>query len=250
LPSAVSSNDSSGAYMQPVVFELHCQACHPLTIDPSKPSRSAAGLAGAVEPEATVPHRLPRDKLAAAIRSHWEHRYLTEHPETVKTLSPKPDHPITENKEAEAWIRERVTASLNHLRATCQKCHEYDDRRSNSPAIADKLADDLLPPVAAVAIPRPWLEFAKFNHWAHRESMLDGRTIRCTDCHRGADGAGTSTPSATADNSSQNDAARSPLLLPHRDICLKCHTTKSDGAASSPGGARTECFECHRFHGR
>lgn len=263
LPSAVSANDSSGAYMQPVVFELHCQACHPLTIDPSKelasgsPTRkrgSADEVNSAFDAAATVPHRLPRDKLAVAVRSHWEHRYLTEHPEAVKTLSPKPDHPVTETREADAWIRERVTASLNHLRATCQKCHEYDDRGSNSLAIADKLADELLPPVAPVAIPRPWLEFAKFNHWAHRESMLDGRTIRCTDCHRGADGNEQSPSlSETAKSRSSeiaSDAANSRPMLPNRDICLKCHTTKSDGTAASPGGARTDCFECHRFHGR
>jgi hypothetical protein len=254
LPSAVSSKDSSGAYMQPVVFELHCQACHPLTIDPSKESRSGAGFAAAVEPEATVPHRLARDKLATAVRSHWEHRYLTEHPEAVKAHSPKPDHSFAENKEAEAWIKDRITASLNHLRATCQKCHEYDDLRSDVKAIDDKLADELLQPVAPVRIPRPWLQFAKFNHASHRSTTLDGRTIRCTDCHRGADGEEQSTATIMTTKTSANDiasdAAHSPLMLPHRDICIKCHTTQSDGAAASPGGARTDCFECHRFHGR
>jgi hypothetical protein len=254
LPSAVASKDSSGAYMQPVVFELHCQVCHPLAIDPSNESRSVDGLAAAAEPEATVPHRLARDKLAAAVRSHLEHRYLTEHPEAVKTLSPKPDHPFAENKEAEAWIKDRITASLNHLRATCQKCHEYDDRRLDSKAIDDKLADELLPLVAPVAVPGPWLQFAKFNHAAHRSTTLNGRPIRCDDCHRGANGDDQSTATDSAATSSAsdiaNDAARSPLMLPHRDICLKCHTTQSDGTTASPGGARTDCFECHRFHGR
>ncbi|HKD38600.1 MAG TPA: hypothetical protein VKB78_17430, partial [Pirellulales bacterium] len=224
LPSAVSTSDSSGAYMRPVVFEQHCQACHPLTINPSKESRPTATLAGAGETEATVPHRLPRDKLAAAVRSHWEHRYLSEHPEAVKTLLPKPDHPLAENKEADAWIRDRVTASLNHLRATCQKCHQYDEPQSDSPAPDDKLADALLPPIAHVAIPRPWLQFARFDHATHRSTTLDGRTIRCTDCHQGADGAEQALTASAPSSPVNGEADHRPPMLPHRDICLKCHS--------------------------
>jgi hypothetical protein len=187
-----------------------------------------------------VPHRLPRDKLAAAVRSHWEHRYLQDHPEQAQTLLPKPDHRYDENKQAGQWINERVTASLNHLRATCQKCHNYDQQTEKTPAIDDKLADALLPDIAPVAIPRPWLEFAKFSHAAHRSTTLDGRTIRCADCHRGAE-----IDSASPAAELVNKENEKPLpMLPHRDVCLKCHSTKADG------GARTDCAECHRFHDR
>src|SRR5207244_3864171 len=98
------------------------------------------------------------------------------------------------------------------------------------PAIDDKLADELLPAVAPVAIPRPWLEHAKFNHAAHRSANLDGRTIRCSDCHRGAEFDQASPSAALLNN--END--KSFPMLPHREICLKCHTAKSDASASSP----------------
>jgi hypothetical protein len=241
LPSAVLPTQSSGAYLLPIIYENQCQACHPLTIDPSAGLKAGSG--GEWE---TVPHRLSRDKLAFAVRSHWEHLYLKDHPEQVQTLLPKPDHHYADNKQADQWINERVIASLNHLRATCQKCHEYNEKPSVGPALYDKLADELLPPVLPVAIPRPWLQYAQFSHAAHRSASFDGRTIRCADCHRGAD-VDEQSP-ATGSGNSESD--RSKPMLPQRDMCLKCHTSRSESSDSSPGGARTDCAECHRYHNR
>ena len=108
-----------------------------------------------------------------------------------------------------------------------------------------RFADALLPPVAPVAIPRPWLEYAKFSHAAHRSASLNGRTIQCSDCHRGAEIEQASVAAELVNNENEKPSP----MLPQRVICLRCHTSKSV-SAGTPGGARTDCAECHRFHHR
>ncbi|HZE99992.1 MAG TPA: cytochrome c3 family protein [Planctomycetota bacterium] len=102
----------------------------------------------------------------------------------------------------------------------CMKCHKTDTG-SDFPAS---------PPVVAPtglrrggpgqeSAPRRWFLHSLFNHETHRE-------LRCLECHAGA-----AASKATAD-----------LLMPSREICLRCHST--------PGGVSSACVLCHRFHDR
>lgn len=65
--------------------------------------------------------------------------------------------------------------------------------------------------------PRRWMSHALFNHDTHR-------TIRCVDCHGGAD-----TSKLTSD-----------LLLPGKASCVSCHGPE--------GRVTSTCVTCHTYH--
>jgi hypothetical protein len=234
ISAAAPGAHSSGDYMAPIVYETQCRACHPLAIDPANETKVGSNAAGDV-----VPHRLQPAQLAKYVRRFWEDQYLHDHPEQTERSLPLPGHAKQpEDQEAGQWIDRNMTGSMNHLRITCLKCHEFADAASAKPAASgstsDELTDFLLPPVLSVHVPHAWFEYAKFDHSAHRN-------VNCRDCHAGA------YPTELAETTAQTSAAP---MIPNREKCVECHSPRQETSEPPRGGARFDCVECHRFHSR
>jgi hypothetical protein len=225
--TSASMKSTGGAYMQSIVFENQCRACHPLTVTPGEDSKSGVNTATDV-----VAHRLQPVQLATEVRRYWEDRYLHDHPKQLERDLPLPSHPKElEDEKASRWIDDQVTGSLNHLRTVCSKCHEYDK------------ADAILPPVLPVHVPQPWFEHANFNHSAHHyvTDATTGRTLDCRDCHAAA---------YPGEQVAHTASTVSGPMVPGRETCIRCHGPREDASEPPRGGARFDCVECHRFHNR
>jgi mono/diheme cytochrome c family protein len=228
-PSA-SVKSTGGAYMQPVVFENQCSACHRLTINPGQDFKSDMKVAGDV-----VAHRLQPAQLATEVRRYWGDRYLHDHPAQLARNLPLPSHPRElENRDAREWIRDNATGSLNHLRTVCSECHELGGVAAEKLSLDGEAPGILPPPVLPVQVPHPWLEHAKFDHSAHR-------SVNCRDCHAGA---------YPSDAGVQAGPSTSAPMIPGRETCVRCHGPRDESSAPPRGGARFDCVECHRFHNR
>jgi len=226
--------NSSGAYMLPVVYENQCRACHPLTIEPCADD--------AAKPCDTVPHRLTPAKLAEEVEKYWQDRYFKDHPTLQRRLLPLPgSSQDVEYQDASDWVREQSRQSATHLNRVCGKCHQFTDEAAREqprqrPASADELIDAIIPRVAPVEIPRKLLAHARFDHAAHR-------AVDCAACHQDAYPA-----KSSGDKLSDSEPNESSLMIANRDKCRECHSPRQEDAASSRGGARFDCAECHRYH--
>jgi Cytochrome c7 and related cytochrome c len=229
-PPGVSMKSAGGAYMQPIVFENQCRACHPLTISPGQDSKSDMKVAADV-----VAHRLQPAQLATEVRRYWGDRYLHEHPTQLERGLPLPSHPRElENRDAREWIRDNAIGSLNHLRTVCSECHELSGVTAEKLSLGGEPAVLLPPTVLPVQVPHVWLEHAKFDHSAHR-------SVNCRDCHAGA---------YPSDAGVQAGPSTSAPMIPGRDTCVRCHGPREEASEPARGGARFDCVECHRFHNR
>jgi hypothetical protein len=225
-----SVKSTGGAYMQPIVFENQCRACHPLTINPGQDSKSGVNPAADV-----VAHRLQPAQLATEVRRYWGDRYLHEHPTQLERDLPLPSHPRElENRDAREWIRDNAIGSLNHLRTVCSECHELSGVAAEKLSLGGEPAVLLPPPVLPVQVPQIWLEHAKFDHSAHR-------SVNCRDCHAGA---------YPSDAGVQAGPSTAAPMIPGRGTCIRCHGPREEASEPPRGGARFDCVECHRFHNR
>lgn len=205
---------NAGAYMRPIVYETHCQACHPLTVERNVFDDPKLG-------HLSVPHRWQAKEIhgflenfvtAQVARGQLDFR-------EKKVVRPLPGKladilPPT----AGAFIDQKVKAAETHLYATkqsCALCHEFTKNYDPREQVADLR-------VEATNVPQVWFKHAKFNHTAHR-------AVQCAECH------------ARAEVSRSN----TDVLIPDRDNCVQCHapTTK----VGTPG-ARFNCTECHLYH--
>jgi hypothetical protein len=209
--NAVLPARGDGAAMQPILYERHCQGCHPLTIKRTLTNGTLAG-------DITVRHRVQPAELQEVLRGYYTELFfkgsLGIGPGFLKRPLPGKD-PASEDarKTAEALIAQHVRADTMILLSanTCQRCH---------PSLARER--DRIPPAD---IPQVWFERAKFNHAAHR-------AVLCTACHGAA----------------QESEAHTDVLLPTIDTCVKCHASPDRRGAAVSGGARFDCVECHRYH--
>ncbi len=200
--------DSAGAYMLPINYEQHCQACHPLSF-----------AAGSSRQAAVVPHHLQPNEIAAWLLGHFTLRLTKDELGFLE----QPARPLPgKNPEREAAARKlgallqaRIDAAQRILLgpSTCGKCHS-------------SLRADLREAqrVETANVPTVWLSHARFGHAAHRG-------IACGSCHAEA-----------AQSRSQAD-----ILLPHIQMCQKCHGP-ANGSTSRLAAARSDCMECHRYH--
>ncbi len=204
--NAVVRPRGSGAYMQPILYEEHCQACHPLTI-----KRIVEG--GAPAGDVTVRHRLQPAELQELLRGYYTAQFLAgkleARPDVMKLPLPGKD-PTRDagTKTARELIEKSVTADVALMlgASTCQKCHV-------------SLAHDAerIPPAR---IPQVWYEHGKFDHAAHR-------AVACLECHGGAP-----TSRTNAD-----------VLLPGIDTCRRCHAPAAAGGGARFDC--TECHRYH-----
>lgn len=209
-PNLVQPARPDGALMLPIVYEEHCQACHPLSV---RREGADGSLLGAV----TVRHRVQPPQLDELLRTHYMEEFLkgrlTANPALLN--SPLPGkNPLREDiTTARAEIDRRIAADKALLLGpdTCEKCHQ--SLRQNRARILP--AD----------IPQVWYKRARFDHAAHRKSQ-------CIDCHKAA----------------QTSERNTDVLLPRMGGCLECHAPPWQSATAHGGGARFDCVECHRYH--
>lgn len=214
----------TGRLMAPIVYEQHCQACHPLTVDrtlPGDPKSDLYRLRHRMQPKAMI------DQLAG----HYTHLWLkgrwtpTLAPE-LPTLPGKLPIPKKVGDLAETMALDSVKSLLleEHPKTlsqkvlgptTCQKCHT-----SLSPDLGVR---QTVPPAN---IPTVWFEHARFDHAAHR-------AVECRNCHEAA------FPDAVNASTKNTD-----VILPTMKMCVQCHAPRTD----TSGGVRFDCVTCHSYH--
>ncbi len=219
--SGIPARFGNGDYMVPVRYEDHCQACHPLSYQAGQP----------LDEMDVVPHRLIpseiRGYLASVFGGGEEVNSSEPSEDKVDLMAPLTGplgSPPAESEYAE--LQEAISGAEKHLRNVCAQCHILD--------VSGGGAAGGLEPVLPSQIPEVWYRFARFDHTAHR-------AVTCQECHADA-----------YPESERTSSVNTDVMIPDRDICLKCHSSEGagkDASGASLGGARHDCVECHRYHG-
>jgi hypothetical protein len=208
FPLALLNQRPAGAYMLPITYENQCQACHPLTLD-----------------QITVPHRWQPKELHAFLENRFTAQvargqagFLDK--KVVRPLPGKlPDLLTPTVREAIDKKVEFAEKDLYVSKRLCAECH-YFEGKSVAEAIKPGAAPDLR--VAPPTVPTIWLRHAKFNHKSHR-------AVQCADCHAAA----------------PTSEVHTDVLIPDREVCVKCHAPVT---SQGTPGARFNCTECHLYH--
>ena len=203
------SYDASGAHMQRVNFERHCQSCHSLQFDPEFDSlRLPHGDAAHVQ---RFIASLPVQYASVArgegkVTSEEVNSFVTEQMRRLERGPGLGESLIETIFHARDPSREQ--SEENHgFRATyygCAYCHEVKQREQKLPRIT--------PPL----IPDCWLGRGEFNHAKHSN-------VSCEDCH-----------------AAPLSQKTSDILLPTKASCATCHSPK--------GGVSEGCSLCHSYH--
>lgn len=233
--------DPDGKRMQPVRYDLHCAACHPLNVVAQPAGAIPDGLATEFSKE-PLPHP-NAGQGASLIRSTLVARYLAAGPPKpageVATVEPAVLRQAEEqaglDRERLALDRARLTESQLFGRAGvgCALCHLEVSRSDGLPTYApayqqlgrwrDEIArwpDPAKYKSSSYAdAANRWFPLSTFDHRAHRSQS-------CADCHAAA------TSSKTGD-----------VLMPALASCAKCHHAGANAA-------RSDCLTCHTYHDR
>ena len=255
LPASVRAPRGAGAYMQPIVYEKHCAACHALDV----PVRAGGGKDGDGPRVATVrvPHRLQPAELRQELEGLILARALAADPEAKGRPAPArprplPSKPAGELKDlwqavqAEVRAAERllVLAGDEQAKRTCTECHYYRDKEGHevaAPGAGTSLADYTVEPPR---VPEVWFRHAAFSHAPHR-------AVSCRECHPGAypDSPESRTFLQGLVASKQPTwKANEAVMLPGIEECRKCHVPSRRVGGMVLGGAGHECVECHTYH--
>lgn len=241
IPKGALPPRSAGGILQPIVYEQHCRACHPLAFDDKNPSLQ-------------VPHRYQPDELKAHLEGHYSRQALGNNQEfdtpvqvrPVPLPGKNPLEPIRESVRQQ--VKQKVDLAMNTLflgKKTCGECHfAADDTNTDAIGfnrIPSKIRTGFDPGSKATAwlqegrapkdaiwpsIPSLWLPSARFDHAAHRFT-------ECATCH----------------NNAGKSVVKDDILLPNIDSCRNCHAPVSFSPKPGlSGGARHECVECHGYH--
>jgi predicted CXXCH cytochrome family protein len=220
--NAVTPARPPGATMLPIVYERHCQACHPLTFE-------RAEGANVDWQAAVVPHRQQPGQIRRFLDAFFLDRLQKSNPDLLqRPFPPLPGKPAAPEQRVLADVlSERVRRAEQQLylgKKVCGECH-YSTPAPEQ-AQPDQLKDLKIEPTQ---VPEVWFQGANFTHTPHR--LLD-----CLECHPGADSR------QELERRAVGGLARR-VLLPGIDNCLSCHSPSSPG-----GGARHDCVACHRYH--
>lgn len=202
----------SGAYMLPIHYENHCQACHPLTVE-HKPE-------GGKVMQVAVPHRWQPAEIHTFLDSYFTSKlakglWVEEETGLKKDRPPLPGQQGPLPKMQLDKVSERVAdaeKSLYNGQPGCKLCHEI-----NRPT-AQHSDNKIVPP----NMPQVWFRHAKFNHSAHR-------AVTCQECHTRA----------------EESRISADVLIPDRENCVKCHAPTT---AAGTLGVRSTCTTCHLYH--
>ncbi len=214
---AVQPPRPPGATMLPIVYEQHCQACHPLAFE--APEGTDTSTAGAI-----APHRQQPSEIRRFLEAFYLNRLQKSRAEIMKQpFPPLPGRPLTpEQTQLGDEIAKRVQRAEQQLYTSnkvCGECHYPSTPPEKLPA--NRLSDLKIEPTH---IPEVWYQKANFTHTPHRQ-------LECLACHEGAD--------TRAELIAGVPGPGPRPLLPAIDNCLNCHNS---------GGARQDCVACHRYH--
>lgn len=232
--------DKSGAFMQPIRYELHCAACHKLDVGSLYPIRGT--------PDGWVAHSTPGEIRSGIIGQLL--RFLREPGEQTppeSDLEPRPapgaDGKVDTADELRYIARNAVTIERRLYDVAggglCTKCHAVDYRpppRQTSSAFETPLAV-----IAPTSIPRRWFLHGSFSHARHKTvgplvkaapEPVAAAAAGCIHCHPGA-------------TTSRQSAG---VLLPNVDACRGCHAPAHHAGGPLLGGVSDRCVYCHTFH--
>ena len=222
---------ASGAYMLPIVYENHCAGCHPLQYDAKLPERQ-------------MRHGLSAQEVVNDLRKLYTNEAVNADPDLLRQYvppQPAPGQPSSRrNPLMHEAVDDKVVTAAKLLfganvdetvrrrrqlpagRRGCVECHTL--KPTAEPIVSSKsLATLEIEPVLMTPV---WFESSFFNHRTHR-------ALGCLQCHPGAT------------KSKQNGDW---VLLPGIYRCVSCHAPADGQNRSQPGGASTNCTECHRYH--
>lgn len=227
---------SSGDYMQPIAFERHCRACHPLKLKSGTDEKSPL----------TVPHGLTADRVATVLDGLILGAEKAQLPLSPPTADESGALPLVPGKTLGQNLAQKIGADVlrrrekiaEAIRLQCDQCHYVQAKVAAGP--------NDLPDLAPSGIPAVWLTHARFDHRAHRH-------VECRTCHSAAyvfeerdkprllphDGV-----RLAADQMPARDDQE--VMIANLESCVTCHAPLRSGA----GGARHDCAECHLYHGR
>lgn len=225
--SACHQPDAERRYLQPISYARHCASCHPLTVRITGDMPDADARAAAEEFRRTpVPHQEP--SIVRAVLRERLVEFVQRHPvasgaraEPPRALPGRAPRPVTQAESR--WVKgqadeaERLLFTNRELPRAERGLFEGSCRQCHVPALLG--GSNGLPQYLPTALPARWLTHGRFAHDSHR--MLD-----CLACHGAA-----AASQATSD-----------VLLPGLQSCQECHR--------QPGGARSDCAECHSYHDR
>jgi hypothetical protein len=205
---------AAGAYMLPISFEKHCQACHPNVFDASRRE---------------TPHRVQPAKLRESLEQFFLSDLVRGNPRLLQSVA-RPgrlDRPEEATSElASLGEQLKTLTDQAHARllpgtasAGCLKCHYRQD-------------DQIKP----VTIPEVWFPAAKFNHAAHR-------AMDCAECHPG-----TGAPPGGKLEAFGPELEREPLHMVGIAQCKTCHAPAQVTPTGPVGGVRHACTDCHSYH--
>lgn len=221
-----------GAYMLPIRYDAHCQACHPLTIERKNEKDPLSG-------DIAVPHGLQPQDVRRLLEGIYTDKVLRNDLKDFEKLVGKGNRPMP-GKKLEEPVRDyqkKIEAAERLLYAgknACGECHHYEPKD----ALTEPNRNEALPRMFRIAppkVPQVWFEHARFNHAAHRG-------VDCRSCHQNADGVagGGANPAASTRSSD--------ILIPGMDNCVQCHAPLTTSGGRQFGGVRHDCTECHRYH--
>ena len=223
--NACHEPDDSGAYMKPVRFDSHCRQCHPLLFDNrNNPGRQAPHVAA----DLVRGWFTERFTLAAVEESDGGLRTGDNRAEQTGRVFPgRADRSLLDPSQAksvaqrvraaEAVVQQHVHTLFGHeAKGGCRYCHLIDGSGANWKVVSPE-------------IPDRWMSHSRFRHDSHR-------SMECGQCH--------------------GDVAvsrrTSDILMPSIATCRDCHAARPTNTqfARATVGARSDCVECHVYHGR
>jgi hypothetical protein len=210
--------------MQPINFDNHCAACHPLQVQTVLDKKQNYALEKAATAFNKQPIAHPKSgENVSTVQALLRDRFLDFALKNAGLLKlnqildaeperPLAGHPHTQSfsKDEWQWAQSQLDIAAKRLFSDndgCKRCHDL------------KLAADpkSLPDLGKPSIPSRWLGHSVFSHKSHQ-------MLNCADCHIGA----------------HASAKTSDVLMPKIATCQSCH--------SPSAGARSDCVECHKFH--
>jgi doubled CXXCH motif protein len=228
--------DAAGRYMQPIRYESHCAACHPL-LPQVRPGAWPEAVEEAFRQKPL--HHPCAGEDSSAVRGELLDRFSraafanppAAPPPTDEELRPfflnRPVPPLDDRQRRTVGAVVQSERSLFagdpkdfrplpgfeglvdfDVKGGCAFCHTEAGR-----------SKDGLPLYEPPRLLNRWYPHAGFDHRAHRMMI-------CTDCHK-----------------AEASTVSSDVLMPPIENCRQCHDTAA-------GKARSDCLECHGYHDR
>ena len=198
-----------GRQIAPIVYEKHCQSCHPLAFSTDLPNVFAPHA------EPSVVHRF-------LVATFAERRTAAPPPPPSAPTPELPTGRLTRPVPSVSPVitaptsGQSVAAAEKYLyTVTCNKCHLVENPQARTPTIA------------RVAIPKVWLPHGLFSHRSHR-------LLECASCH-------TDVPKSKAATD-----VNLPSIRVCQE-CHRATTTAA-AQPISQHSATTDCVSCHEYH--